>query len=122
MTQKKFKIEVANRELSIEIRNLTEQANGSAFVRYGDTMVLATAVMAKGKREETNFFPLTVDYEERYYAAGKIKGPRYIKRESRPSDEAITTARLIDRTIRPRFPKELLQETQVVVTCAGEAA
>jgi len=117
MTQKKFKIEVANRELSIEIRNLTEQANGSAFVRYGDTMVLATAVMAKGKREETNFFPLTVDYEERYYAAGKIKGPRYIKRESRPSDEAITTARLIDRTIRPRFPKELLQETQVVVTC-----
>jgi len=117
METRKFKIEIAGRELSIEFRDLAEQANGSAFVRYGDTVVLATAVMAKEKREDIDFFPLTVDYEERYYAAGKIRGPRYIKRESRPSDEAIVTARLVDRTIRPRFPKELNQEVQVVLTC-----
>ncbi|MFH0791822.1 MAG: polyribonucleotide nucleotidyltransferase [bacterium] len=117
METKKFKLEIGGRELLIETRNLAEQANGSVTVRYGDTVVLATAVMAKEKKDDLGFFPLTVDYEERYYAAGKIKGPRYIKRETRPSDEAIVTARLIDRTIRPRFPKNLGREVQVVVTC-----
>lgn len=103
--------------MSVEARNLAGQANGSVIVRHGDTVVLATAVMAKEKKDDQGFFPLTVDYEERYYAGGKIKGPRYIKRETRPSDEAIVTARLIDRTIRPRFPKNLGREVQVVVTC-----
>ncbi|MFH1451328.1 MAG: polyribonucleotide nucleotidyltransferase [bacterium] len=117
MKNKTFKAIIAGRELSVELRGLTDQANGSAFVRYGDTVILATAVMAKEEREDAGFFPLTVDYEERYYAAGKIKGPRYIKRESRPSDEAITTARLIDRTIRPRFPEGLARDIQVVLTC-----
>jgi len=117
MTKQVFKIELGGRELSLEIRDLTEQANGAAFVRYGDTVILATAVMAPNSREDQDFFPLTVDYEERFYAGGKIKGPRYIKRENRPSDEAIVTARLIDRTIRPRFPQYLTNEVQVVLTC-----
>ena len=113
----KFQIEIGGRELSVEISNLAEQASGSCFVRYGDTEVLATAVMSKYEREEEGFFPLTVDYEERYYAAGKILGSRYIRRESRPSDEAITTSRLIDRTIRPLFPENLKRETQIIITC-----
>lgn len=112
----KFKLELGSRNLEIEIRNLAEKANGNVLVRYGDTLVLATAVMTDIQRPGINFFPLTVDYEERYYAAGKIRGPRYIRRESRPSDEAILTSRLIDRTIRPLFPKELKKEVQVVIT------
>jgi len=117
MRNQKFQIEIGGRELSVEISNLAEQASGSCFVRYGDTEVLATAVMSKYEREEEGFFPLTVDYEERYYAAGKILGSRYIRRESRPSDEAITTSRLIDRTIRPLFPENLKRETQIIITC-----
>jgi len=117
MRNKKFQIEIDGKELSVEINNLAEQASGSCFVRYGDTEVLATVVMSKYEREEEGFFPLTVDYEERYYAAGKILGSRYIRRESRPSDEAITTSRLIDRTIRPLFPENLKRETQVIITC-----
>ena len=116
MKEGKFKKEVSGRELVAEIRNLAEQANGSCLLRYGDTMVLATCVMSKENRENQDFFPLTVEYEERYYAAGKIKGSRFIKREGRPSDEAILNARLIDRPIRPRFPKELAREVQIVVT------
>ena len=111
-----FKLQLGGRELKIEIRNLAERANADALVSYGDTMVLATCVMSKADRGGLSFFPLTVDYEERYYAAGKIKGPRYIKRESRPSDEAICNARLIDRSIRPRFPKYLKRDVQVVLT------
>lgn len=95
---------------------MAEQANGNVLVRYGDTLVLTTSVMSKEDREELGFFPLTVEYQERYYAAGKIKGPRYIKREGRPSDEAICNARLIDRAIRPRFPEGLSREIQVVTT------
>jgi len=117
MKNQKFQIEIGGRNLDVEISNLAEQASGSCFVRYGDTEVLATAVMSKYEREEEDFFPLTVDYEERYYAAGKILGSRYIRRESRPSDEAIITSRLIDRAIRPLFPENLKRETQVIVTC-----
>ncbi len=113
----KFKLELGNRDLIVEIRNLAEKANGSCLVRYGDTVVLATAVMSDQEREGIDFFPLTVEYEERFYAAGKILGSRFIRRESRPSDEAILTARAIDRAIRPRFPKHLKREVQVVVTC-----
>lgn len=112
----KFKLAIGGRDLTIEISDLAEQANGSVFVQYGDTLVLATAVMSAYDKEDLGFFPLTVDYEERYYAAGKIKGPRYIKREGRPSDEAVCNARLIDRAIRPLFPKGLKREVQVVIT------
>jgi len=114
--ENKFKLKLDNRELNVEFKNLAEQANGNVLVRYGDTLVLSTCVMSESKREGIDFFPLTVDYEEKYYAAGKIRGPRYIKREGRPSDEAICTARLIDRTIRPRFPENLAREVQVINT------
>jgi len=117
MNKEIFKLDVGGKELKIEIRNLAEQASGNVLVQYGETTVLATACMSNYDKEGADFFPLTVDYEERYYAAGKILGSRYIRRESRPSDEAILTARFIDRAIRPRFPKFLKREVQVVVTC-----
>lgn len=113
----KFKLNIGNRDLTVEVRNLAEQASGSCLVRYGDTVVLATAVMSDQEREGIDFFPLTVEYEERFYAAGKILGSRFMRRESRPSDEAILSARAIDRTIRPRFPKGFRKEVQVVITC-----
>jgi polyribonucleotide nucleotidyltransferase len=113
---KKYSLKLGNTELSVEINALAEQANGAALVRFGDTMILATAVMSKTEKENMGFFPLMVDYEEKYYAAGKIKGPRFIKRETRPSDEAICNARLIDRTIRPLFPEGFRREVQTVVT------
>ncbi len=116
MQNKTFKLDLGEKELQIEINNLAEQASGACFVRYGDTEVLSTAVMSQYEKEEHGFFPLTVEYEERYYAAGKIRGPRYIRRESRPSDEAICNARLIDRAIRPLFPENLNREVQVVNT------
>jgi len=114
---KKFTFKVNNRDLIVEIRNLAEQASGSCFVRCGDTQVLATVVVSDRERKDIDYFPLSVDYEERYYAAGKILGSRYIRRESRPPDEAILTSRLIDRAIRPRFPKNLKREVQVIITC-----
>ncbi len=117
MTDEKFKLEIGGRELKVEVRNLAEQASGSVLVQYGDTMVLATAVISDQDIEGMGFFPLTVDYEERYYAAGKILGSRYMRREGRPSDEAILTSRFIDRAIRPRFPQYLKRGVQVVVTC-----
>ncbi len=116
MTEK-FKLNIGDKDLIVEINDLAEQAAGSCMVRYGDTVVLATAVMAKLPREGVDFFPLTVEYEERFYAAGKILGSRFIRRESRPSDEAIITARAIDRAIRPRFPEIFHNEVQVVITC-----
>src|SRR3989344_229972 len=112
-----FKLKLGESELTVEIKNLAEQANGSVLVRCGDTLLLATCVMSKSKKENLDFFPLTVDYEERYYAAGKIRGGRYMKREGRPSDEAILVSRLIDRPIRPLFPKNLNREVQVIMTC-----
>ena len=117
MDNQNFELKIGEDVLKIKISNMAEQANGSVLVQYGETMILATAVMSKQERKGLGFFPLTVDYEERFYAAGKILGSRYIRRESRPSDEAILTARLIDRAIRPRFPKNLKRDVQVVITC-----
>jgi len=112
----KFELKLGEKKLKVEINDLAEQANASALVSLGDTLVLATCVMSQEDKEGLGFFPLTVEYQERYYAAGKIKGPRYIKREGRPSDEAICNSRLIDRAIRPRFPKEMAKEVQVITT------
>lgn len=112
----KFEIEFGGRPLVVESGLFAQQAHGSCTVRYGDTIVLATAVMGQKAREGMNYFPLTVDYEERLYAAGKIKGSRFIKREGRPSDDAILTARLIDRSIRPLFDSRIRNEIQVVLT------
>ncbi|MGZ8513357.1 MAG: exonuclease domain-containing protein, partial [Candidatus Limnocylindria bacterium] len=99
----------------MEAGKLAEQADGAVLVRYGDTVVLATAVAAPEPREGVDFFPLTVDYEERMYAAGKIPGG-FIKRESRPSEAAILAMRLTDRTMRPLFPKGYHNDVQVVLT------
>ena len=100
----------------VELSNWAEQANGSVLVRLGDTMVLATAVMSLSPREGGGFFPLSVDYEEKFYATGKILGSRFVKRETRPSEEAILAARMIDRSIRPRFDLRMRNEVQIVVT------
>lgn len=117
MTKDTFEIEIEGKLLKIETTNWTEQASGSCLVSYGQTEVLATAVMSPFEREGIDFFPLTVEYEERFYAAGKIFGSRFMKRESRPADSAILTSRMIDRAIRPLFPRDFKKEVQVVVTC-----
>jgi len=114
--QKKWSLDVAGRELTVETGKLAKQAGGAVTVRYGDTQILATAVMSKNKSNVMGYFPLMVDYEERYYAAGKIKGSRFIKREGRPSDEAVLTGRAVDRTIRPLFDMRMRSEVQVVIT------
>ena len=111
---------IASRDLdgktiSVECGTLAKQADGSVVVRLGDTIALVTATMAK-PREGIDFFPLLVDYEEKMYAAGKIPGVRYIRREGRPSETAILTARRIDRTIRPLFPEGFRNDVQIVAT------
>ncbi|MCD6149311.1 polyribonucleotide nucleotidyltransferase [bacterium] len=116
MEQKKWPLQIGGRELIIETGLLAGQANGAVTVRYGDTVVLATAVMSPGASKISGYFPLMVDYEERYYAAGKIKGSRFIKREGRPSDEAVLTCRLVDRTIRPLFNHRMRNDVQVIIT------
>ena len=116
MEQKKWSLQIGGRELVIKTGLLAGQANGGVTVRYGDTVVLATAVMSKDASKISGYFPLMVDYEERYYAAGKIKGSRFIKREGRPSDEAVLTSRLVDRTIRPLFNHRMRNEVQVIIT------
>jgi polyribonucleotide nucleotidyltransferase len=115
---KKDKIEtdLADKKLSLETGILALQADGSVLAKLGDTVVLATATMSKNLREGMDYFPLLVDYEERLYAAGKIKGSRFIKREGRATDEAILSGRLIDRTIRPLFPDGMRNDVQVVAT------
>lgn len=116
MESKKFSVEVGGKTLSAELTNLAGQAAGSIVTRIGDTMVLVTAVMAKDPREGGDFFPLSVDYEEKFYAAGKIFGSRFVKRETRPSEEAVLSGRLIDRTIRPRFDLRMRNEVQIIAT------
>jgi len=114
--EKKWSLQLGGRELTITTGLLAQQANGSVTVRYGDTVVLAAATMSKGASKISGYFPLMVDYEERYYAAGKIKGSRFIKREGRPSDDAVLSGRAVDRTIRPLFNSRMRNDVQVVVT------
>ena len=99
-----------------EFTDLAEQANGSVILCYGNTAVLATAVISSKTRDDIDYFPLTVDYEERFYAAGTIGGSRFMRREGRPSDAAILSGRIVDRTIRPLFPQHIRNEVQVVIT------
>lgn len=111
------KIKIGEQEISVEATPLAEQANGAVLVRMGDTVILVTAVMSKRSVANQGFFPLSVEYEERFYAAGKILGSRFVRREGKPTDEAILTARLIDRAIRPLFPSHMRNEVQVIATC-----
>ena len=110
-----FTMEVGGRPLTIEQGKMAKQANGAALVRYGDTVVLVTATASTSPREGVDFFPLTVDYEEKMYAVGRIPGG-FIKREGRPANEAILCARLIDRPIRPLFPKGFRNDVEVMAT------
>ncbi|MEX0649714.1 MAG: polyribonucleotide nucleotidyltransferase [Candidatus Andersenbacteria bacterium] len=107
---------VGGQELKISTGELAKQAGGSVLVQFGETVVLGTATMGRPLYPDGNFLPLLVEYEEKFYAAGKIKGSRFIKREGRPTDDAILTARLIDRSIRPLFPKGMINDVQVVLT------
>lgn len=116
MIQRKFEIELDGKKLEVEIGKLAGQASGAVTIRYGGTMALVTAVISKSVREGIDYLPLLVDYEERYYAAGKIKGSRFIKREGKPNDEAIVTTRLVDRAIRPLFDQRIRNDIQVMIT------
>lgn len=108
-------IDISGKTLTLETGVLAQQATSAVLARLGDTMVLSTVVMGK-VRTDLDYFPLSVEYIERLYAGGRIKGSRWVKREGRPSDEAILAARLIDRSIRPLFPKDFKKEVQVINT------
>src|SRR5208337_3505155 len=112
---KKLEIDFHGRQLSLETGRLARQAHGSVLAQYGETVVLATVVSALEPNPSVDFLPLTVDYQERTFAAGKIPGG-FFKREGRPSEKEILTSRLVDRSVRPLFPKGYDRETQVVVT------
>lgn len=109
---KKFETEFAGRSLVVETGKMASQANGSCLVRYGDTAVLVNVTMSKGPRDGIDFLPLSVDYEERLYAVGKIPGG-YVKREGRPTTKAILVSRVIDRPLRPLFPKDYRNDTSI---------
>lgn len=114
MAEKIYSSTFAGKPLVVKTGKLAQQANGSVLVQYGETSVLAAVVL--GHPTPRDYFPLTVDFEERYYAAGKIKDSKWLKREGRPTEEAILTARVIDRSIRPRFDHRTRNEVQVVAT------
>jgi polyribonucleotide nucleotidyltransferase len=116
MQSRKFETTVGGKPMVAEFTDLAEQANGSVILRYGNTAVLATAVMSGRTREDIDYLPLTVDYEERFYAAGQILGSRFQRREGRPSEQAILSGRVVDRTIRPLFPQHIRNEVQVIIT------
>jgi len=116
MQKKEFSMEMGGKTLTAEFNDMVDQANGSVILKYGDTAVLATAVMSPETRDGLDFFPLTVDYEEKFYAAGEILGSRFMRREGRPSEEAILSGRIIDRTIRPLFDSHIRNDTQIVIT------
>lgn len=116
MQRQEFTTEIGGKTLTAEFTDLADQADGSVIVRYGNTTVMATAVMGREERVGLGYFPLTVDYEEKHYAAGAILGSRFMRREGRPSDEAILTGRIVDRTSRPLFDHRLRNDVQVVVT------
>lgn len=123
-----YSMDLAGRQLSMEIGRVAEQANGAVLVHYGDTVVLVTATASEKPRDGIDFFPLSIDYEERLYSVGKIPGG-FIKREGRPSEKAVLTSRCIDRPLRPLFPKDYRNDVAIVATvmsvdqdCAPEVA
>ena len=117
MIKDTFELPIGDKTLKIQLTDWALQASGSCLVTYGETVVMANATMSQKDVTGFDFFPLTIDYEERFYAAGKILGSRFLKRESRPSDEAILLSRMIDRAVRPLFPKDFKKEVQIIVTC-----
>ena len=115
MQKKSYEMELAGKTLTAEFNDLTAHVNGSVLLRYGETVILVTAVMSE-RESSAPYFPLSVEFEEKFYAAGQILGSRFMRREGRPSDEAVLSARIVDRTIRPLFNHSLRNDIQVVVT------
>jgi polyribonucleotide nucleotidyltransferase len=115
LDRKKFSTKIDGKELTLEVSKMAEQANAAVLGTFGDTSVLVTAVMGQTDKD-SDYFPLTVDYEERFYAAGKILGSRFVRREGRPSQDAILSGRLIDRTLRPLFDSRIRRDVQIVIT------
>lgn len=116
MKPQEFRMPLGNSELIVQVGKLAQQTNGSCTVQYGDTVILATAVMGKEPRDGVDFLPLMVNYQEKMYASGKIKSSRFVKRETRPSDDKVLMARVADRTYRPLFPKYFYKDIQVILT------
>ncbi len=115
MQKKEFSVEIGGKTLKAMFTDLADQAHGSVLVSLGNTTILATAVMNE-ETKDGDWFPLTVDYEERFYAVGQILGSRFMRREGRPTDEAVLSGRIVDRTIRPLFDQRIRNEVQVVIT------
>lgn len=116
MQKQSFRTTIGERELVAEFTDLTAHAHGSVIIRSGETAVLVTAVMSERENTGANYFPLSVEFEERFYAAGQILGSRFVRREGKPSDDAVLKARIIDRTIRPLFDHRIRHDVQVVAT------
>lgn len=114
MQKKEYSLDIAGKQMIAEFNDWADQATGSVLLRYGNSAVLATVVM--GKESDKDYFPLSVEYEEKFYAVGAILGSRFMRREGRPSDEAVLSGRIVDRTIRPLFPKGLKREVQVIIS------
>lgn len=116
MQKKEYSLEVGGQTLTATFTDLAEKAHGSVILKYGETVVMATACMSRDAEPGRGWFNLTVDYVERFYASGKISGSRFMKREGRPSQEAVLASRLIDRTLRPLFDQSIRHAVQVIVT------
>lgn len=116
MQKKEYSIEIGGKKLIAEFSDLAEQAQGSVMLRYGETIVLATACMTPEAQKGLGYFNLTVDYAEKFYAAGKILGSRFTRREGKPSEDAVLAGRVIDRTLRPLFDQSMRNAVQVIVT------
>ena len=116
MQSKTYSVDFGGRALTAEFTDLAGQAHGSVMLRYGETVILVTAVMSEREAQGMSYFPLSVEFEEKHYAAGQILGSRFIRREGRPSDEAVLSARVVDRTIRPLFDHSIRNEVQIVVS------
>jgi len=115
MQKKEYSLEIGGKTMVAEFNDWADQANGSVLLRYGNSAVLATAVMSN-RESNLDYFPLSVEYEEKFYAAGAILGSRFMRREGRPSDEAVLSGRIVDRTIRPLFPKGLKRDVQIIIS------
>src|SRR3989338_3264412 len=116
MQKKEYSVEIGGKILTAIFTDLAEQAHGSVMLKCGETVVLATTCMSKDKQPGLGYFNLTVDYLEKFYAAGKISGSRFVKREGKPSEDAILTSRVIDRTLRPLFDQSMRHAVQLIVT------
>src|SRR3989339_307056 len=116
MKKKEYSVEIGGRNLTAIFSDLAEQAHGSVILKYGETIVLATVCISKDRQQGLGFFNLTVDYAEKFYAAGKILGSRFTRREGKPSESAILASRVIDRTLRPLFDQSIRHAVQVIVT------